>query len=174
MWKVALALLATASLSPAAPAEEWAAFDQSGLFRTTGPLWVTPDMERETVSGFTGRLLDGARQGDAKSMATLGRFFFVRGDTARAAEWVGKAAQAGHSGAQLDFGKLHIQGQGVEVDLVEAYQWIWLATWADAPGADAALAEFSQKLAPWQILAGIRKAAAFQDAKKNAKAAAAK
>ena len=174
MWKVTLALLATASLTFAAPAEEWAPFEQSGLFRTKSPLWVAPDMERETVSGFTGRLLDGARQGDAKSMATLGRFFFVRGDSARAAEWVGKAAQAGHPGAQLDFGKLHIQGQGVEVDLVEAYQWIWLATWAGAPGAEASLAEFSQKLAPWQILVGIRKAAAFQEANKTAKASAGK
>ena len=174
MWKASLALLATASLAYAAPAEEWVPFEQSALFRTKSPLWVAPDMENETVSGFTGRLLDGARQGDAKSMATLGRFFFVRGDSARAAEWVGKAAEAGHSGAQLDFGKLHIQGQGVEGDLVTAYQWIWLATWSDAPGADAALAEFSQKLAPWQILVGIRKASAFQEAHKTAETSAAK
>ena len=174
MWKVTLALIATASLAFAAPAEEWVPFAQSGLFRDQGPLWIVPDMERDTVSGFTGRLLDGARQGDAKSMATLGRFFFIRGDSTRAAEWVGKAAEAGHPGAQLDFGKLHVLGQGVEADIVEAYKWVWLATWADAPGADASLAELSQKLAPWQILAGIRKAAAFQDANKNAKAAAAK
>ena len=167
MWKVTLALLATASPALAAPAEEWVPFERSVLFPTRSPLWVAPDMENETVAGFTGRLLDGARQGDAKSMATLGRFFFFRGDSTRAAEWVGKAAEAGHPGAQLDFGKLHIQGQGVEVDMVEAYRWIWLATWAGAPGGDAALAEFSQKLAPWQILVGIRKAAAYQAAHKE-------
>ena len=167
MWKALFILSVSAAVSFAVPAEEWEPFQKSGLFRNQSPLWMAPDMEHETVAGFTGRLLDGARQGDAKAMATLGRFFFVRGDSLRAAEWVGKAAETGHAGAQLDFGKLCAQGQGVEADLVEAYKWIWLATWSDAPGADATLAELSQKLASWQILAGIRKAAAFQDTQKQ-------
>ena len=166
MWKaLALSLLAAAA-ALAVPAEEWEPFQKSGLFQVKNPLWIAPDMEKETVSEFTGRLLEGARSGDAKAMATLGRFFFVRNDTLRAAEWLGKAAQAGHGGAQLDFGILCLQGQGVALDSVEAYKWIWLATWADAPGADAALLELSPKLKSWQILDGVKKAAAFQEAHK--------
>lgn len=167
MWKLLLLSFAAVAASFAEPAEEWEPFHKSGLFRVQSPLWVAPDMEKETVAAFTGRLLDGARQGDAKAMATLGRFFFVRGDVLRAAEWLGKAAEAGHGGAQLDFGMLCLQGQGVASDPVEAYKWIWLATWADAPGADGALLDLSSKLKSLQILDGVKKAAAFQDAHKK-------
>jgi len=168
MWKVILVSFVAAAVSFAAPAEDWEPFQKSGLFPEKSALWIAPDMENESVAAFTGRLLDAAQQGDAKAMATLGRFFFVRGDVMRAAEWTRKAAEAGNAGAQLDFGMLCSQGQGVAADPAEAYKWIWLATWSDAPGADAALLDLSKKIKSSQILAGIQMAAAFQDERRKA------
>ena len=174
MWKIFSVLLITAVAALAQTAEEWEPFLKTGLFANKSALWIAPDIEKETVGAFSSRLLEGARQGDAKAMATLGRFFYVRGDTERAGEWLGKAAEAGHGGAQLDLGALFAQGIGRKQDLVEAYKWIWLATWEDAPGADAALREISQKLNGSQVLDGVQRAAKFQDAhKKDAKTPAA-
>jgi TPR repeat protein len=157
-------LLVGLSVAFAEPAAEWEIFRKTGLFPQNSPLWTVPDMENETVAAFAGRLLDGARQGDGKAMATLGRFFFVRNDFDRAAEWLGKAAEGGHAGAQLDFGTLLLRGQGMPPDPVAAYKWFWLATWTGAPGADAALRELSAQLDAGQVIAGLRRAAAFQDA----------
>ncbi len=168
MWKILPVLLLTVAAALAQTAEEWEPFRKTGLFPSGAALWIAPDMEKETVSAFSSRLLDGARQGDAKAMATLGRFFFARGDVERAGEWLGKAAEAGHGGAQLDLGSLYAQGTGRPQDLVEAYKWIWLATWEDAPGAEAALREISQKLNGAQVIDGVQRAAKFQEAHKKA------
>jgi len=168
MRKTCLVLLCTAACALAEPADEWEQFRKTGLFPTDGKLWLAPDMTQESMADFTSRLLDGARQGDAMAMATLGRFFFVRGDVERAVEWLGKAAEAGHGGAHFDFGTLCAQGKGVPTDLVEAYKWLWLATWQDVLGADVALREVSGKLAAWQVLAGIRRAVEFQEAHREA------
>lgn len=172
MRKAILILAAIPCVASAEVAEEWVVFQKAKLFETQSPMWMKADMEKESVAEFTARLLDGARQGDTKSMATLGRFFFVRGDVGRAAEWLGKAAEAGHAGAQLDYGTLRFRGQGVDRDLVDSYKWLWLATWADAPGADAALAEISSQMQTWELLSGLRNAVDYQEAhRKPAKAA---
>ncbi|MEO6786412.1 MAG: hypothetical protein ABI318_09800 [Chthoniobacteraceae bacterium] len=168
MWKNISVLLLMAVAAFAQNADEWEPFRKSALFSAKSALWIAPEMDKETVAAFSSRLLDGARQGDAKAKATLGRFFYVRGDTGRAGEWLGKAAEAGHSGAQLDLGAIFAQGIGRPQDLVEAYKWIWLATWDDAPGAAAALREISQKLDGSQVLDGVQRAAKFQDAHMNA------
>jgi hypothetical protein len=168
MWKSCLVLLLAAASALAETGDEWEQFRKTGLFPEGSTLWLVPDMAKESMSDFTSRLLDGARQGDAKAMATLGRFFFLRGDLGRAVEWLGKAAEAGHSGAQFDFGTLCAQGKGVPVDLVEGYKWLWLATWEQVPGADAALRELSGKVAAWQVLMGVRRATEFQDKQRKA------
>src|SRR5262245_24416331 len=121
----AFCLLAGAVL--AEPLEEWKPYAKTGLFPADSPLWLAPDMEKEPIPTFTARLLDGARASDAKAMATLGRFFYVRGDLDRAAEWLEKAARAGHGGAQLDYGYLRSRGTNAAADPVEAYAWFWLA-----------------------------------------------
>jgi hypothetical protein len=167
MWKNFSVLLFVAVAGFAQNADEWEPFRKTGLFTANSALWIAPDMGKETVSDFSSRILDGARQGDAKAMATLGRFFYARGDIERAGEWLGKAAEAGHGGAQLDLGALFAQGIGHPQDLVEAYKWIWLATWEDAPGAEAALREISQKLNGSQILEGVQRAAKFQEEHKK-------
>ena len=174
MWKIFSVLLLPAAAALAQTSEEWEPFRKTGLFATQSALWITPDMEKETLGAFSSRLLEGTRQGDAKAMATLGRFFYVRGDSERAGEWLMKAGEAGHGGAYLDLGALHAQGLGRPQDLVEGYKWFWLATWADVPGADVALREISQKLDCAQVLDGVQRAAKFQDAhRKDAKAPAA-
>jgi TPR repeat protein len=167
MWKTCVILLFTVAAALAQNAEEWEPFRKTGLFSGGSALWIAPDMEKETVGAFSSRLLDGARQGEAKAMATLGRFFYARGDMERAAEWLGKAAETGHGGAQLDLGAMFAQGIGAKQDLVEAYKWIWLATWEDAPGAEAALREISPKVSGEQLLDGVQRAAKFQEAHKK-------
>ena len=173
MWKNIFALLFMTAAAFAQNAElaqnadEWEPFRKTGLFTAKSPLWIAPDMEKETVSAFSSRLLEGTRQGDAKAMATLGRLFYLRGDMARAGEWLGKAAEAGHGGAQFDLGAMCNQGVGQPQDLVEAYKWFWLATNADVPGADAALREISQKLSGAQVIDGVQRAAKYQDAHRN-------
>jgi hypothetical protein len=167
MLKTFSVLLLTVTVSLAQTPEEWEPFRKTGLFSAKSALWIAPEMERESVGEFSARLLEGARQGDAKAMATLGRFFYVRGDTERASEWFDKAAEAGHGGAKLDLGALCAQGLGRKQDLVEAYKWMWLATWEDVPGADAALRELSQKLNIPQVLEGVRRAVTYQDARRG-------
>jgi len=175
MLKIFPVLLFMAFAALAQNADEWEPFRKTGLFAAKSALWISPEMQKESVGEFSSRLLAGTREGDAKAMATLGRLFYVRGDTARAGEWFAKAAESGHAGAQLDLGAMCSQGIGQAQDLVEAYKWFWLATNADVPGADASLREISQKLDGSQILDGVLRAAKFQDEhKKGAKAAAAR
>ncbi len=141
---------------------EWEPYRKSGLFKEGNSLWLAPDMAQESVAGFTARLLNGARMGEPRAMATLGRFFWARGDQERGIQWLRKASQAGHAGAQFDYGTLFAQGAGVKADMVEAYCWLWLATRADAPGADEALRSLLARMAAWQIVAGTKLAAVWQ------------
>ncbi len=142
--------------------DEWAAYRKSGLFKEGSPLWVSPDMAHESVGAFTARLLNGARSGEPRAMATLGRFFWARGDQERGIDWLRKASQAGHAGAQFDYGTLLAQGTGIKQDFVEAYCWLSLATSAEAPGADEALRTLLPHMAAWQIVAGTKLAAVWQ------------
>ncbi len=173
MLKILPFLLVMVAAAFAQNADEWEPFRKTGLFGAKSALWISPDMEKESVGEFSSRLLAGTRDGDAKAMATLGRLFYVRGDSVRAAEWLTKAAEAGHGGAQLDLGAMCAQGLGQGQDLVEAYKWLWLATNADVPGADASLREISQKLNGSQVLDGVQRAAKFQDEHKPVKSPAA-
>jgi uncharacterized protein len=145
----------------AEPLEEWKPYAKTGLFPPASPLWLAPDMEKEPIPAYTARLLDGARSADAKAMATLGRFFYVRGDATRAAEWLEMAARIGHGGAQLDFGHLRSRGANGSADPVEAYAWFWLATRSETPGADEALRQASAKMSMGQIVAGVKLADAI-------------
>jgi TPR repeat protein len=140
----------------AAPLEEWQPYAKTGLFPAGSPLWLAPDMEKEPIPAYTARLMEGARSGDAKAMATLGRFFFVRGDADRAHEWLGKAAHAGHAGAQLDFGLLRLRGISSPANSMEAYAWLWLATRNDAPGAEETFRQALPRFSVADVLGGMR------------------
>lgn len=151
-----------ALIARAEPLEEWKPYAKTGLFPADSPWWLAPDMEKEPIATYTARLLDGARSADAKAMATLGRFFFVRGDADRAEEWLSKAARAGHGAAQLDYGLLRWRGVKTSADRSEAYAWLWLATWNGAPGAEDALKQASPKCEIREVLGGIQFAAKVQ------------
>ena len=146
----------------AEPLEEWKPYAAAGLFPKDSSLWVAPDMEKEPINAYMARLLEATRASDAKAMATLGRFFYLRGDMPRASEWLGKAARAGHPGAQLDYGVLRLRGTNEPADPIEAYAWLWLATWGDAPGAEEALRRAAQNLSIGQLVAGLKLGAALQ------------
>lgn len=45
-----------------------------------------------------------------------------------AARWYRKAALQGHSGAQYNMAVLHINGQGVERNVITAYAWLMIAS----------------------------------------------
>ncbi len=168
MLKILPFLLFMVASALAQNADEWEPFRKTGLFAAKSALWISPDMQKESVGEFSSRLLAGTRDGDAKAMATLGRLFYARGDIVRAGEWIAKAAEIGHAGAQLDLGAMCAQGIGQAQDPVEAYKWLWLATSAEVPGADASLREISQKLNGSQIIDGVQRAAKFQDEHKKA------
>jgi TPR repeat protein len=159
-WCFPFLILATAVRG--APLKEWEPYAKTGLFPPDSPLWLAPDMEKEPMADYTARLLDAARGQDAKAMATLGRFFFVRGDANRAGEWLGKAARAGHPGAQLDFGVMRLRGLGESANPIEAYAWLWLATRGGAPGADETLRQVSAQFSMGQIIAGVQVASGLQ------------
>lgn len=159
MRRWCFALFVSAALARAEPLEEWVPYAKTGLFPAENALWLAPDMEKERIRDYTARLLDGARAEDARAMATLGRFFFVRGDHERAGEWLGKGARAGHPGAQFDFGVMRLRGLGQKADRIEAYAWLWLATWEQVPGAEETLRQATPPFAMGEIIAGVKLAA---------------
>jgi len=55
--------------------------------------WMEVKLPFETPAGFLARLLDTAREGDHRATAALGWEFHQRGDTGRAAMWLGRAAE---------------------------------------------------------------------------------
>lgn len=162
LWRSLLILSSIALVAQADPLEEWKSYAKTGLFPADSPWWFAPNMETEPIATFTARLLDGARSADTKAMATLGRFFYVRGDMDRAGEWLQKAALAGHAAAQLDYGLLRWRDVKTSADRVEAYAWLWLATWGDAPSAEEALRKASPQCDMGEVIAGIQRAAAIQ------------
>jgi TPR repeat protein len=71
-----------------------------------------------------------ANQGNVDSQLLLGyllgeKVYFIVADDALAANWLNVAALSGHSGAQLELGKMYENGTGVKKDLeksVELYR----------------------------------------------------
>ncbi len=115
------------------------------------------------------RCLKKAEAGDAESQYTIG-IQYERGQFGfpqsyiEAAKWYRKAAAQGHSGAQLYLGVFLAQGQGVEPNFVEAYQWIELAkrgNMLDKFAADDCQKRLIVYMTPEQIVEGQRLARAF-------------
>jgi uncharacterized protein len=72
-----------------------------------------------------------ARDGDAKSQASLGFMYYsgkgVRRDDAQSLFWFRRAADAGQPTAQFFLGLQYFYGRGVARDLAEAYSWCDIA-----------------------------------------------
>ncbi len=77
------------------------------------------------VSESTKWFRKAAEQGDTIAQYFVGRLYYIDGDYAGAAEWYRKAAEGGESAAQLALGYAYIEGQGVQMNKIEAYNW-WL------------------------------------------------
>jgi TPR repeat protein len=65
-----------------------------------------------------------ADQGDPRAQTELGLWYHETGDYAECAEWMLKAANQGHAGAQLAYGFMALNGEGMPADEVLAAQWI--------------------------------------------------
>jgi len=72
-----------------------------------------------------------ARNGDAKSQASLGFMYYsgngVRRDDQQALLWFSRAAAAGQPTAQFFLGLQYFYGRGVRRDLAKAYSWCDIA-----------------------------------------------
>ena len=82
-------------------------------------------------------------------------------DQAKALQWFRKAAEAGNVEGQRNLGHAFAQGQGTPVDLVEAYQWLSVASKKGDKAAKAELAGLAKKLSQNQLRQGQERAAAF-------------
>lgn len=67
------------------------------------------------------------RQEDAQALYSRGLMYLegkrVPRDYQKAADWIGKAAEAGHPEAQHDLGLMYYKGRGVELDYQKACEW---------------------------------------------------
>jgi len=61
----------------------------------------------------------------------------VAKDYVEAVKWYRKAAEQGHTEAQLNLGYCYANGQGVVKDKVEAYAWFSMAAKADSDAAES-------------------------------------
>ena len=96
-----------------------------------------------------------ALAGDVLAQRQLGIMFYLRQgmdpDYAKAAEWLGKAAEQGDDVAQMTFGVMHVEGQGVPENLVEAHKWFSLAALQENKGAIKRLGDLAAEMSPEQI-----------------------
>jgi hypothetical protein len=53
-------------------------------------------------------------------------------DAVAAARWLGLAAEQGERGAQVLLGRLYLEGEGVEQDLVRSVAWLRVASMGEA------------------------------------------
>ncbi len=80
-----------------------------------------------------------------------------------ARQWYLKAAAQGHSSAMINLGVLYYRGQGVKVDVVEAYKWFRLAALFENSFGVAHAKIAADYMTPDQI----RKATALANAEKQ-------
>lgn len=79
---------------------------------------------------------EAAGQGDAEMQFFLGRLYrepgeLVAQDREEALTWFVRAAEQGHAGAKLNLGVMHLNGEGIQIDMVQAHKWLTLAAASD-------------------------------------------
>ncbi len=109
-----------------------------------------------------------AERGDAQAQFELAYLYYASGEDARvqgiihserlAARWYRKAAMQGHAGARFNMAALHVNGEGVEQDAVEAYAWALLAARDGHEEARSLAARLETTLDPRHRDAGRRRA----------------
>lgn len=79
---------------------------------------------------------EAAGQGDAEMQFFLGRLYrepgeLVAQDREEALSWFVRAAEQGHAGAKLNLGVMYLNGEGIQIDMVQAHKWLTLAAASD-------------------------------------------
>ena len=69
-----------------------------------------------------------------------------------------RGAMRGHALSQIHLGKYYANGQGTEVDLVEAYKWFRLS---DEPNADYYMEVLVEQMTPDQLAVAEQRARDF-------------
>ena len=92
-----------------------------------------------------------AEQGDARAQYELGKRCSDKKNYRCALVWLQKAGEQGHAGAQNRLGVMYERGEGVMVDLVEAYKWYSLSAAAGNSFASANRASLESHLTREQI-----------------------
>jgi TPR repeat protein len=72
-------------------------------------------------------------------------------DYAKAAEWLGQAAEHGDDVAQMTFGVMHVEGQGLPENVVEAHKWFSLSARQGNSSAEKRLGDLVAEMSPEQI-----------------------
>jgi TPR repeat protein len=104
--------------------------------------------------------LPKARQGDANAMLEIARSFDREGKAEQAWGWYCRAANQGHSDAQMRLANYHKVGYApVQKDLVEAYKWLSIAANNGHEDAEANKSDIASKITSAQIT-GAREMAA--------------
>ncbi len=134
MTRIFLCLLLCGILAARAAEERQAPADfqakrQAALVRD----WMEAKRESETPAQFLARLMDAAREGDARAMATVGSEFRQRQDDGRAAHWWRQAAENGNSLAAYLLASLYAS----EAARDEEQSLAWLRRAAEAGLAEA-------------------------------------
>jgi TPR repeat protein len=79
-------------------------------------------------------------------------------DPVERAKWLTRAAELGHARAVLELGEAYWKGEGVKLDPVAAYTWIWLAYNSKVPGAEQDEQALRKELTAKQVEQAKRKA----------------
>lgn len=97
-----------------------------------------------------------AGEGDPEALYFLGRMhetgLGVEKDSAKAADFYRRGAQANHAAAQYEYGNLLVLGEGVAQDLLEAYKWMYIAAQQGHKGAKSSAGRLAKFLNRRQIL----------------------
>jgi TPR repeat protein len=99
------------------------------LFLLPSP--ASADQYQDDQTSFARRqiadLQEAAEQGNAPVQYTVAHDYLYLKKYGEAAKWLRKAAEQGVGNAQMQLGKLYLDGNGVKQDYEEAYFWILLA-----------------------------------------------
>jgi TPR repeat protein len=140
----------------------------------TTALALDPDSQRFSQTLYLqpySKLRQAAELGDAESQYDLAYLYYKAGSDPRitgmvqsdklAAQWYRKAAKQGHSRAQYNMAVLHLQGDGVERDPIEAYAWLLHSSSTGHEPSLVLIAELNAVLNEKQINAAKERVAAL-------------
>ncbi len=116
-------------------------------------------------------LAEPAEEGDPEALYFLGRMhetgLGVEKDSAKAADFYRRGAQANHAAAQYEYGNLLVLGEGVKQDIPEALKWMYIAAQQGHEGAKDSTGRFAKFLGRRQVLEARIAASAWRRAQRT-------